>query len=42
MQVLHPRVLALNEVVGSMIQMVSRVIGENIELVFLPGKNLAA
>src|SRR5580692_4776334 len=41
LQVLHPRVLALNEVVGSMIQMVSRVIGENIELVFLPGKNLA-
>ena len=40
MQVLHPRVLALNEVVGSMIQMVSRVIGENIELVFLPGANL--
>jgi PAS domain S-box-containing protein len=41
LQVLHPRVLALNEVVGSMIQMVSRVIGENIELVFLPGANLA-
>jgi PAS domain S-box-containing protein len=40
MQVLHPRVLALNEVVGNMIQMVSRVIGENIELVFLPGANL--
>jgi PAS domain S-box-containing protein len=41
LQVLHPRVLALNEVVGNMIQMVSRVIGENIELVFLPGANLA-
>ena len=27
-QVLHPRVLALNEVVGNMIQMVSRVIGK--------------
>ncbi|MFZ0084943.1 MAG: CHASE4 domain-containing protein, partial [Candidatus Acidiferrales bacterium] len=40
LQVLHPRVLDLNEVVGSMIQMVSRVIGENIELVFLPGKSL--
>jgi PAS domain S-box-containing protein len=40
MQVLHPRILALNEVVGGMIQMVSRVIGENIELAFLPGTNL--
>jgi PAS domain S-box-containing protein len=36
MQVLQPRVLDLNEVVGGMIQMVSRVIGENIELAFLP------
>jgi len=40
-QVLQPRVLDLNEVVGSMIKMVSRVIGENIELAFLPGSNLA-
>ncbi|MGA7919605.1 MAG: CHASE4 domain-containing protein [Candidatus Acidiferrales bacterium] len=40
-QVLQARVLDLNEVVGGMIQMVSRVIGENIELAFLPGKNLA-
>jgi len=40
MQVLQPRVLDLNEVVGGMIQMVSRVIGENIELAFLPGPNL--
>src|ERR1700693_835287 len=40
MQVLQPRVLDLNEVVGGMIQMVSRVIGENIELAFLPGANL--
>jgi len=36
-QVLQPRVLDLNEVVSGMIQMVSRVIGEDIELAFLPG-----
>jgi PAS domain S-box-containing protein len=40
-QVLQPRVLDLNEVVGGMIKMVSRVIGENIELAFLSGSNLA-
>jgi PAS domain S-box-containing protein len=40
MQVLQPRVLDLNEVVAGMIQMVSRVIGANIELAFLPGANL--
>jgi PAS domain S-box-containing protein len=40
-QVLQPRVLDLNEVVGGMIKMVSRVIGENIELAFLPGSSLA-
>jgi PAS domain S-box-containing protein len=39
-QVLQPRVLDLNEVVGGMIQMVSRVIGENIELAFMPGAKL--
>jgi PAS domain S-box-containing protein len=39
-QVLQPRVLDLNEVVGGMIQMVSRVIGENIELAFMPGATL--
>ena len=39
-QVLQPRVLDLNEVVGGMIQMVSRVIGENIELAFMPGARL--
>jgi PAS domain S-box-containing protein len=39
-QVLRPRVLDLNEVVAGMIQMVSRVIGANIELAFLPGANL--
>ena len=39
-QVLQARVLDLNEVVGGMIQMVSRVIDENIELAFLPGSKL--
>ena len=39
-QVLQPRVLDLNEIVGGMIQMVSRVIGENIELAFIPGAKL--
>jgi PAS domain S-box-containing protein len=42
MQVLQPRVLDLNNAVAGMIQMVSRVIGENIELAFLPGGNLGA
>jgi PAS domain S-box-containing protein len=40
MQDLQPRVLDLNEAVAGMIQMVSRVIGENIELAFLPGGKL--
>ncbi len=39
-QVLQPRVLDMNEVVAGMIQMVSRIIGESIELAFLPGSNL--
>lgn len=39
-QVLQARVLDLNEVVGGMIQMVSRVIGENIELAFMPAARL--
>ena len=39
-QVLQPRVLDLNDAVAGMIQMVSRVIGENIELAFLPGSKL--
>ncbi len=42
MQVLQPRVLDLNDVVAGMIQMVSRVIGENIELAFLPGAKLGS
>jgi PAS domain S-box-containing protein len=41
-QVLQSRVLDLNEVVAGMIQMVSRVIGENIELAFLPGAKLGS
>jgi PAS domain S-box-containing protein len=42
MQVLQPRVLDLNDAVAGMIQMVSRVIGENIELAFLPGGKLGS
>jgi PAS domain S-box-containing protein len=42
MQVLQPRVLDLNDVVSGMIKMVSRVIGENIELAFLPGAKLGS
>jgi PAS domain S-box-containing protein len=40
-QVLQPKVLDLNDVVAGMIKMVARVIGENIELAFLPGSKLA-
>ena len=39
-QVLQPRVLDLNDAVGGMIRMFSRVIGENIEMAFLPGGKL--
>jgi PAS domain S-box-containing protein len=39
-QVLHPRVIDLNEVVSGMIQMFSRTIGENIEMSFCPGIKL--
>jgi len=39
-QVLQPRVLDMNDVVAGMIKMFSRVIGENIEMAFLPGANL--
>ena len=39
-QVLQPRVLDMNDVVGGMIKMFSRVIGENIEMAFVPGANL--
>ena len=40
-QVLQPKVLDLNNVVAGMIKMFSRVIGENIDLAFLPGSKLA-
>jgi CheY-like chemotaxis protein len=36
-QVLQPQILDLNGIVSGMIQMLSRIIGENIELVFRPG-----
>jgi PAS domain S-box-containing protein len=39
-QVLQPRVLDLNEAVNGMIKMFSRVIGENIEMAFVPGGKL--
>ncbi len=39
-QVLQPRVLDLNEAVAGMIKMFSRVIGENIEMAFIPGGKL--
>ena len=39
-QVLQPRVLDMNDVVTSMIKMFSRVIGENIEMAFVPGAKL--
>ncbi len=40
-QVLQPRVLDMNEVVNGMIRMFSRVIGENIDMAFLPAANLS-
>ena len=39
-QVLQPRVMDLNDAVAGMIKMFSRVIGENIEMAFLPGGKL--
>jgi PAS domain S-box-containing protein len=39
-QVLQPRVLDMNDVVAGMIKMFSRVIGENIEMAFVPAGNL--
>jgi len=37
LQVLQPQILDLNGIVSGMIQMLSRIIGEHIELVFRPG-----
>ena len=39
-QVLHPRVIDLNEVVSGMIEMFSRTIGENIDMSFEPSFHL--
>jgi PAS domain S-box-containing protein len=39
-QVLQPRVLDMNDAVAGMIKMFSRVIGENIEMAFIPGGKL--
>jgi PAS domain S-box-containing protein len=39
-QVLQPRVLDMNDLVAGMIKMFSRVIGENIEMAFVPASNL--
>ena len=39
-QVLQPRVLDMNDVVTGMIKMFSRVIGENIEMAFVPAAKL--
>lgn len=36
----HPRALNLNEIIEGMIRMISRVLGEHIELEFRPGPNL--
>jgi len=38
-QNVRPRILNLNEVIGDMLQMLRRLIGEDIELVWRPGKN---
>ncbi len=40
-QVLQPKILDLNDVVAGMIKMFARVIGENIDLAFMPGSKLA-
>ena len=39
-QAISPKILDLNDVVLSMINMLQRIIGEDIHLVWLPGKNL--
>ena len=39
-QTVAPKVLDLNETVGGMLTMLRRLIGEDIQLVWLPGKNL--
>jgi signal transduction histidine kinase/CheY-like chemotaxis protein len=39
-QVLEPKVIDLNEVFSAMLQMLTRLVGEHIELLFLPGEEL--
>ncbi len=39
-QIVSPKVIDLNETVSEMLKMLLRLIGENIELTFLPGKRL--
>ncbi|MDK9708892.1 MAG: PocR ligand-binding domain-containing protein [Desulforhopalus sp.] len=39
-QTVSPKVLDLNEIVESLLKMLRRLIGENIDLTWLPGKNL--
>jgi PAS domain S-box-containing protein len=39
-QAISPRVLDFNETIGSMLKMVRRLIGESIELIWVPGANL--
>lgn len=39
-QTIRPKALELNQVIEQMLQMLDRLIGENIELVWLPGKNM--
>jgi PAS domain S-box-containing protein len=41
-QIMRPRVLDLNEVVGDLLRMLKRIIGEHIRLEWLPGKQLGA
>lgn len=41
-QAVMPKVLDLNETVGGMLAMLQRLIGENIDLAWLPGDNLGA
>ena len=39
-QTIRPKILDLNETVGSMLKMIQRLLGEDIELVWVPGKQL--
>lgn len=39
-QIISPQLLNLNETMGGMLKMLQRLMGENIEIVWLPGENL--